>query len=195
MQQGGGGAVFQWRSIDGSWNVSLGRRFISLYCTDYPGFSVFNERLTAILEHLEKSIGVPLIERVGVRYVNQIVDPRLIDQLGEYVRPDVLGYASLTPASPEVRLVSNANQALYSVEDVMLQVRTGMVPVGQAVDPAVQAATTESWVLDLDAFNGNTVPFNISDVLDTVGRLSDTAYDFFKLVVTDGFIREFGGTS
>lgn len=195
VQQGGGGTVFQWRSIDGSWNVSLGRRFLSLYCTDYPGFSAFNERLTAILEHLENSISVPLVERVGVRYVNQLIDPRLIDNLEGYVRPDVLGYASLAPASPGVRLVSNTNQALYSVDEVMLQVRSGIIPAGQSVDAAVPAATTESWVLDLDAFNGNIFPFNVSDVLDAAGKLSDTAYDFFKLVVTDGFVREFGGTS
>ncbi|GAA1871850.1 hypothetical protein GCM10009715_18410 [Paeniglutamicibacter psychrophenolicus] len=195
VHQGGGGTVFQWRSIDGTWNVSLGRRFLSLYCTDYPGFTIFSERLTKILELLEEHMGVPLIERVGVRYVNQIVDARLIDNLEEYVSPVVLGYSSLVPASPEIMLVSNANQALYSIEDVMLQVRSGMVPADQSVDPAVPAANTESWVLDLDAFNGNVLPFSVPDVLDAVGKLSDTAYDFFKLVVTDGFIREFGGES
>lgn len=194
VEQGRGGAIFQWRSIDGAWNVSLGRRFLSLHCTDYPGFIAFDERLAAVLEHLENIIGVPLIERIGVRYINQIVDPRLIDHLEEYVRPDVLGYSFLT-LPPGTRLVSNANQALYAAEDVMLQIRSGMVPVGQTVDPAVSPATTESWVLDLDAFNENIFPFNLSDVRRAAGKLSDTAYDFFKLVVTDGFVREFGGTS
>jgi uncharacterized protein (TIGR04255 family) len=195
VQQGGGGTVFQWHSLDGSWNVSLGRRFLSLHCTDYPDFTAFSERLAAILKHLETHIRVPLVERVGVRYVNQIVDPQLIDHLGEYVRPEVLGYSSLVPVTPGTRLVSNVNQALYSVEEVMLQVRSGIIPAGQTVDPAVPAATTESWVLDLDAFNGNTLPFSVPDVLDAAGKLSDTAYDFFKLVVTDGFIREFSGAS
>jgi uncharacterized protein (TIGR04255 family) len=195
VKQEAGGTVFQWKSIDATWNVSLGRRFLTLYCTEYSDFTAFSERLALILELLEASINVPLIERIGVRYVNQIVNPLLIEHLGEYVRPDVLGYSSLTPASPEVKLVSNANQALYAVEDVMLQVRSGVVPPGQTVDPAVPAAEAESWVLDLDAFSSNIVPFSVSTALTAAGKLSDTAYDFFKLVVTDGFIHEFGGAS
>lgn len=195
VRQDAGGTVFQWRSIDATWNVSLGRRFLTLYCTTYSDFSYFSERLALILEQLEVSIGVPLIERVGIRYVNQIVDPQLIQHLSEYVRPDVLGYASLTPASADVRLVSNANHALYSVDDVMLQVRSGMIPPGQQFDPAVPGAPSESWVLDLDAFSDHIAPFDLPSVLATAGKLSDSAYDFFKLVVTDGFVRQFGGAS
>jgi uncharacterized protein (TIGR04255 family) len=195
VQQIGGSAVFQWRSIDGAWTVSLSRRFVSLYCTQYPNFTEFNARLAEVLEHLERIIAVPLVERVGVRYVNQVVDPKLIGHLEEYVRPEVLGYSALTPASNKVRLIGNTNQALFAVEDVMLQVRSGVVAAHEVIDAAIPPAPTQSWVLDLDAFNNHLVPFRISDVLDAAGRLSDTAYDFFKLVVTDGFVQEFGGGS
>lgn len=193
VQQVGGGAVFEWRSLDGAWTVSLGKRFMSFYCTKYTNYAVFEERLADVLGKLVEHIRVPVIERVGVRYVNQISNPDLVDDLGEYVSPDVLGYSSLKPVSSGVRLVSNANQALYSVEDVMLQVRSGVVPAGETVDPAVAAIGSESWVLDLDAFTARIVPFDVASALTMAGKLSDAAYDFFKLVVTDGFIREFGG--
>jgi uncharacterized protein (TIGR04255 family) len=193
VQQVGGGAVFQWRSLDGAWTVSLGKRFMSFYCTAYTDYASFEERLAEILGKLADHIKVPVVERVGVRYVNRISNPNLVDNLVDYVKPEVLGYSSLQPFSRDLRLVSNANQALYAVEDVMLQVRSGVVPAGETVDPAISPALVESWVLDLDAFITSIVPFDVASTLKMTGKLSDTAYDFFKLVVTDGFIREFGG--
>lgn len=195
VQAIGAGTVFQWRSVDGAWNVSLGRRFLSFYCTQYSNFGVFSERLSEVLSYLAGSVGVPVIERVGVRYVNQVANARLLENLSEYVRPEVLGYASLAAASPSVKMTSNTNLALYSVEDVTLQVRSGVVPAGETVDGALPALATESWVLDLDSFTSNTEPFDVAEIVTSAGKLSDTAYDFFKLVVTEGFIKEFGGAS
>lgn len=193
LQQTEGGAVFQWQSLDGAWTVSLGRRFMSFYCTQYTEYEAFAERLTVILRELEEHIKVPVVERIGVRYVNQVTSPSMVENLSDYVNPEVLGYSSFKPLSSEVRLVGNANQALYAVEDVKLQVRSGIVPAGESVDPAVPLATTASWVLDLDAFTSSIMPFDVASALRVAGKLSDTTYDFFKLVVSDGFIREFGG--
>lgn len=187
-----GEKIFQWHSIDGVWHISLSRRFVTLYCTTYTSFPDFLERLMSVLDALETQVKVPLIERVGVRYVNRVTDSRLVENLGEYLRSEVLGYSGLTGVSDEVRLESSANQARYLVHDAALQVRSGLVPAGETVDPAVPAAQVASWVLDLDASSERLEPFDVATVIATSGRLSDFAYDFFKYVSIEGFLKEFG---
>ncbi|WP_353706965.1 TIGR04255 family protein [Cellulosimicrobium sp. ES-005] len=192
VSQQPGDKIFQWHSIDGVWHISLSRRFVTMYCTTYTSFPEFLERLELVLEAVRAQVKVPLVERVGVRYVNQVTDSRLVENLGEYVRPEVLGYSGLVGMSDDVRLASSANQARYVVDDAALQVRSGIVPPGETVDPAVSPAQVPSWVLDLDASSERVAPFDPSNVLSTAGRLSDFAYDFFKHVSTEGFLREFG---
>jgi uncharacterized protein (TIGR04255 family) len=192
VTQAPGDKIFQWKSVDNVWYISLSRRFVSLYCTSYTSFADFLPRLEQVLGALESQVKIPLIERLGVRYVNRITDARLVENLAEYVRPEVLGYSGLTGESGAVQLGSSANQARYLVEDAVLQVRSGLVPAGETVDPAVPPAQQRSWVLDLDASSERVAPFDISAVLVEAGRLSDFAYDFFKYVSTEGFLKEFG---
>ena len=192
VTQAPGEKIFQWKSVDDTWHVSLSRRFVSLYCTSYTSFPDFLVRLAQVLGALESEVKVPLIERLGVRYVNRITDARLVENLADYVRPEVLGYSGLTGVSGEARLASSANQARYLAEGAALQVRSGLVPAGETVDPAVPPVQMASWVLDLDASLEKTAPFDISVVLGEAGRLSDFAYDFFKYVSTEGFLKEFG---
>jgi uncharacterized protein (TIGR04255 family) len=170
----------------------LGRRFVSLYSTNYVSFDEFGERLLKVLESVHAHVRAPLVERVGVRYVNRLDDPRLILNLADYVRPEVLGYFSLAPASPDVSLISSANQVRYAVGDVNLQVRSGVMPPNEIVDPAIPPVAAASWVLDLDASSEQMTPFEVSSILQKAGKLSDAAYDYFKLVTTEGFSREFG---
>ena len=194
VTQAPGEKILQWHSVDGVWHVSLSRRFASLYCTSYKSFSDFLARFERVLAALETRIKIPLIDRVGVRYVNRITDARLVENLVEYVRPEVLGYTGLTGILEDVQLGSSANQARYLAGDAALQVRSGLVPSGETVDPAVPPVQVPSWVLDLDASSEKIVPFDVSAVLAAAGRLSDFAYDFFKYISTEGFLKEFGDT-
>ncbi len=188
-----GEKIFQWRSIDDAWHVTLGPRFMTLYCsTAYTSFEDFLARLKPVLEALSTFVKVPLVERIGVRYVNRITDPQLVENLSGYVRPEVLGYSGLLGRAGEVQLVASANQARYVVGDVALQVRSGLVPAGETVDSAIQPVGGTSWILDLDASSEGTAPFDVSEVTATAGRLADLSYDFFKYVSTEGFLREFG---
>lgn len=194
VHQSIGDTLYRWASIDRTWHVMLGRRFVSLYSTSYVAFDEFSERLLKVLESVHTHVRPPLVERVGVRYVNRFDDPRLISGLSEYVRPEVLGYLSLVPASGDVAVLSSANQVRYAIGDVNLQVRSGVLPPNETADPAIAPVPTQSWVLDLDASSEQFEPFSVPSILDSAGKLSDVAYDYFKLVTTDGFLREFGGS-
>ncbi len=192
VTQAPGERIYQWRSIDDVWHVNLSRRFASLYCTSYSSFPDFLARLEPALGVIASQLRIPLIERLGFRYVNRLADPRLDENLAEYVRPEVLGYASLSGETGVAQLASTANHARYLVDDATLQVRSGLVPAGETVDPAVSPLQQTSWVLDLDASLERMMTFDVSAVLGEASRLSDIAYDFFTYISTEGFLKEFG---
>jgi uncharacterized protein (TIGR04255 family) len=193
VSQNIGGSVFQWSSADQIWHISLARRFLSFYCTRYGGYVEFNERLVSVLERAQDVLSIPLIDRIGVRYVNRLADAALLENLGGLIRPPVLGYQALPPvAGQEVALLASTNHAIYSVGDASLQVRSGIVPANETVDPAISPLPAKSWVLDLDASAEARAAFDASMVADKASRLSDIAYDYFKFVITEGFEDRFG---
>lgn len=185
--------VYSWRTIDDSWHVNLSRRTVTLYGTAYTEFADFRERLSRLLGPLEQNLHVPLIERIGVRYVNRVDDPTFVDNVSDFVQPEVMGLCSLNNSTEQAVLQSSINQATYLIGGDVLHARTGILPPGQTFDPAIPPVATNSWVLDLDASAERILTFDATAILEEQGRLADIAYDFFKHVSTDGFIKKFGG--
>lgn len=190
--QGPSEKVYQWRSIDDNWHVILGHRFLSFYCTTYSTFKDFCLPLEKILKELAAVVKVPLVERVGVRYVNQVIESNLIENLSEYIHPQVLGFAGIDFATGQAQLEENQNQVVIRVEDAVMQVRSGLLPPGKTVDPAIPPHSGQSWVLDLDATIHQQTSFDVNNVLASAGKLADINYDFFKYVTSEGFLKEFG---
>lgn len=188
------GSVFQWISVDQAWCISLAKRFVTLYCTKYTAYPELDERLRVALTHVRELINIQVIERIGVRYVNRLSDDSALGDLARLVKPEVLGYQGLPLISEDVAIRSSANQALYTVGDCTLQVRSGMIPGGETVDPAVKPLPGQSWVLDLDASIEGRSVLDIDQVSGRASQLSDIAYDYFKHVITEGFIEQFSGT-
>lgn len=186
--------VYQWESLDRSAMVSLTGNFVSLSQRRYEDFGSFSKQLQSVLETLKNHVSVPLTSRVGVRYVNRIVAPELLDQLNLLVNPATLGYA-LPELDGDVKVLETMNQVLFQVHDFYLQARSGLVPPGQTVDPAIPVVPTPSWVLDIDAFSDQEVPFSVETTLKIVSTLGDTAYDFFKFAITKEFAQNFGDES
>jgi uncharacterized protein (TIGR04255 family) len=166
---------------------------MTLISKDYETFPVFESKLAGVLSKVKQVLEVPLIDRIGVRYVNQISDVDQVSRIGELVRPEILGYQALAPSTSEASLIQALNQASFQVGDSTLQVRSGIIPAGELLDPALETLDGPSWVLDIDAFSQFEMEFDVDSVLAQVSKLSDTAYDFFTWVITQGFIDEFRG--
>ncbi len=187
------GSVYQWVSVDEAWHISLAKRFVTIFSTKYTNYAEFDRRLRVAMEQVKALLEVQVIERIGIRYVNRLSDEGIMGTLSELVRPEVLGYLALPTAVGDVALRSSTNQANYSVGDANLQVRSGVLPPGETVDPAVPALNVASWVLDLDASSEGRRPLHLDEISGRASHLSDIAYDYFKFVTTQGFIDRFGG--
>lgn len=182
-----GETAYQWRTIDDVWTINLTKNFVSIYCIQHKnyGFAELQRYTNLVAELLESSLNVRSIDRVGLRYVNRVSDPSVLQELGSIFSSEVLGYAQLT-VLPGVTPVSNISQGAYQVEDVLLQARSGMLAPGQTIDPAIPSVNHPSWVLDIDASIEKRRVFYPNDLESALGKLADTAYDFFKLVLYKG---------
>lgn len=194
LQQTEGGPVFLWNSVDREWNVSISRRFISFSCTGkYSSFEEFSARMSPIAEACFASLQIPSLDRVGVRYVNRLTGEDVLGSLPSMLNKHCVGYRGLEINRPGIVLQRATEQALYSVDENFLNVRSGDVAPGETVDPSVLPINSRSWVLDLDAYREGDLVADRDAVMETAGRLADTAYDYFKFVVSEEFVESCGG--
>lgn len=192
ITQSDAGSVYQWVSVDEVWHVSLARQFMTVYCTQYlAGYESLDARLRSALELLRTIVRVPLVDRVAVRYVNRLSTQADMRDLQTLIRPEVLGYCALSQLQPGLSLQNSSNQVTYQIDDAYLQVRSGVLPPNQSVDPAIPPLPSESWILDLDASREARQIMDTAEVAHTASRMSDIAYDYFKFIVTPEFIDRF----
>lgn len=187
-----GEAIHQWHSADRDWHVSLSRRSVAVYCTSYSSFDEFSDKLAEVLDVVGDSIVIPAVERVGLRYVNRIIDAKVLDGLGKLLDPAVLGLASLEATSGDVTRLTSVNQAVYAVGSDRLVARSAVLSAGETVDPAIPAVDAPSWVLDLDSARETPGRFDREILVSVAGRLADINYDFFKLVASDEYLTTLG---
>ena len=190
-----GEKVYHYYSVDNIWDLHVTSHSVTLsFDPRYKGygFSDVYERFLKLLEAVKDSFGVLQANRLGVRYINRITDEKVIGDISNAFKPQVIGYQDLL-LQDEIELVTTMNQAVFQVEDISLNVRTGVVPPYQTPDRALKPVDTRSWVLDLQAVSTQNLSTQGTDIQNAVNRLSDTCYDFFKYVLLDEGEEKFGG--
>lgn len=186
------GATRLWRltSADRAWQVSFSGTFLSIDTKNYVQRSDFARRLAEAWAALDQQVPVPYIERIGVRYVNQLTDPDHMKRLPELLRPEVLGLTQ-GPTS----LISALSEAHYRLPgDGAFLARWGLLPAGASIDSARAPYKYPTWVLDMDSFQESAPGDQRGENLyDDVRALALRGYQFFRWAVTDEFLLAFGG--
>jgi uncharacterized protein (TIGR04255 family) len=185
-----------WRlmSADRAWQVSFSGTFLSIDTTNYVRRSDFAQRLADAWTALTQQVAVPYIERLGVRYANQLTDREHLKRLPELLRPEVLGI-SMTQESNTAVLASALNEAQYQFPDgSVFHSRWGLLPAGASIDSARPACDYPTWFLDMDSFHA-WVPGSEKgeNLYEDVRALALRGYQFFRWAVTGEFLSAFGG--
>jgi uncharacterized protein (TIGR04255 family) len=185
-----------WRlaSGDRTWQISFSGTFLSIDTTRYGRRSDFAQRLADAWTALNSEVAVPYVERLGVRYINQLTDRDHLDRLALLLRAEVLG-VSMSQHPDEAVLVSALNEAQYRFPDGgSFQARWGLLPAGASIDNARPAYDYSTWILDTDSFRefGPSAQ-NGEQIYDDVRDLALRGYQFFRWAVTDDFLTAFGG--
>ena len=183
-------SVWRFADVDGVWRLSLASTFLSLETTKYISKADFLARLSEAVRALEEQIQPKLVDRLGVRFIDRLVGGA-VARIGALVRPEVLGLVA-TPAAAHA--LHSVAETLFATPEVKLLARWGRLPPNVSIDlTSIEPIAEESWILDLDAFADQPVPFSAARVADDVERFCDRIYTFFRWAVTDDFLRHFGG--
>lgn len=192
-QAPGAARVWQLRSADEQWQVSLGDSFLAVDTAAYTSREDFAARVVGAWRCFVDVVRPPFVERVGVRYINRVADAATLDDLPTLVRPEALGGAMVALAGG-VRLSHSMHEALYHLDELNgLQARWGVLPPGAVLDPTLPPVPETSWVLDLDAFRMGRNDVDPSQLDQHVQQLAERAYRYFRWVVTPQFLARFGG--
>jgi uncharacterized protein (TIGR04255 family) len=185
-----------WRLVSGDrdWQITFCGTFLSIDTSHYFRRRDFAQRLADAWNALNEQVAVPYIDRLGVRYVNQLTQPDLLARLPELLRTEVLGI-SKSHDDEEAALLSAVTEARYRLSDgASFMARWGMLPANATIDSAVPAFDYPTWMLDMDSFREFTPGSQKgADIFEDVRALALRAYQFFRWAVTDDFLVAFGG--
>jgi uncharacterized protein (TIGR04255 family) len=188
------GPAVAWRftSLDEKWRVSLASNFVAIETTAYESRRDLLERLEEVVRALEIHVAPKMVDRLGVRYIDRIRGKALSD-VERFVRREMLGVV-VTPVAQHVS--HSLSESLFFLPDhsTQLLARWGLLPANFTMDPsAIEPIEERSWILDLDTFSSEPRPFESSSILADVQAHAERVYTFFRWVVTDEFLRFFGG--
>jgi uncharacterized protein (TIGR04255 family) len=187
-----------WRlvSADRAWQITFTGTFLSIDTTKYVHRRDFAQRLTNAWEALNQHVAVPYIERLGVRYINQVTDKEQLSRLDKLLRPEMLGIA-LAQDPDEAKLATAITEAQYRFpDDAAFTARWGMLPANTNIENASPPFDHSTWILDMDSFHEFKHNSNSGKSLfEDVRALALRGYQFFRWAVTEDFISTFGGSS
>jgi uncharacterized protein (TIGR04255 family) len=168
------------------WRVSLTPEFLALDTTAYTSRSDFISRLRDVVLALEQHVGPKHVERLRVRYFDQIVgDTR--HEIEKLVRPEVRGIAG-TAAS--VHALHTLTESMFALEGAYLVTRWGQISAEADVDAAAIELTSQtSWVFDLDMCSAEAFPFSVDRVVADARRFAEHIYTVWRWAITDAYLK------
>jgi uncharacterized protein (TIGR04255 family) len=188
-----GESVVHWRFADDEtnykWRVTLSTEFIALETRAYESRKNFLGRLETIVQTLEDTLAPTHITRLGIRYVDQIKGAP-VSQIETLLRKEVLGVACSMGADATQLLT----QLTVAAEPGELVARWGKLPAKMTIDPnAVPPIGEESWLIDLDVSRSVAMPFETKAIVETAGLAAERVYAVFRWMVTNQFLKTYGG--
>lgn len=189
-----------WRFADREnkprWRLSLGVDFVALETSDYESRRDFLSRLSKVVVALEADFKPAEVQRLGLRYIDRLKGDA-VARIAELIQPKVLGIVQPTdepPASLREAVVHVLTEAHFLAEEGVINARWGSLPSNATYDPnALEPIDEPSWVLDLDMFTPSPQPFESGPLMDTATRFAERLYAIFREMVTDEFLRFYGG--
>jgi len=172
------------------WQLTVTESAIALETTAYASRDDFCTRAHEIFDAVTEVSTPPVVDRVGLRYVDLFQEAAL-DNLHNYVVP---------PLRVLHGLIGDGLSLEYSVSDSVivlgvderLKVRSGLLPAGSGFDPTLPPLPRPSWIFDLDVFTLQAgFPFDVSVLDERLRRYASHVYSFFRWATTDALVEDF----
>ena len=187
---------FQDQEENPKWRASLSVGYVALETTAYLSRSDFLDRLRVLVASAETAFKPAEVKRLGIRHINRLTD-EAVDRIAELIQPKVLGIArpdNDPPVNLRDAVAHLITEAQLLAEGGQIQARWGSLPANATIDPsALEPIAKPSWIIDLDMFTNSPQPFVTDKVHETAVRFAERIYSVFREMVTDEFLRFYGG--
>ena len=184
------------REKQSQWRVSLSVDFVALETSAYASRADFVSRFEQVVQALELSFKPAHCQRLGIRYVDRMKG-EAIARIAELISPQILGIAlpnDEPPLSLGDAVLHLMTEAALAAQEGQITARWGSLPHNATHDPnALEPIDEPSWILDLDMFTTAPVPFQSEVLASTAKAFAERIYAVFREMVTDEFLRFYGG--
>lgn len=174
-----------------SWVVSITETTVSLETRSYSTGDDFCERMFEILLAVSVVCVPPVVDRVGLRYIDRLCDSDDLSRLHNLVEPRLqVLHGSV---EPPLEIESSVSDTVIKVTNSeKLRVRSGVLPPNMLFDPFLNPVQEPSWILDLDMFTSKAgYPFEPIDLASKIRNYSEIIYAFFRWATTEEFQNSF----
>jgi uncharacterized protein (TIGR04255 family) len=183
---------FVFGTADKTHRFVLGVANLALLSTRYASFEAFSDKFINGLENVHKIVNLDFIERIGLRYLDQIA-PKQDDALEQYLAPEVMGVRDRLGGDLVHAFSESVNR--YGPLQLRSRVVVQDSPIAIAPDLAIeQDMAIESRfrrnsglhaILDTDGFFEGRVDFSIGTVRTQLQDIHDLLSHTFSVLVTD----------
>lgn len=185
--------MLQFTNPSASWQVAVTDTAVSLETTEYSTRDDFCDRSLEIFEAVAAVALPPVVDRVGLRYIDRLSGERL-SRVSQLVIPQVQALSGCLE-DPLVLRHSVTDSLVELSPTEQLRIRSGQLPAGGAFDPSLQPLQEPSWLLDMDvSTTQGGFAFDTEGLTARLRRFAEIVYSFFRFATTDTFQREHEGT-
>lgn len=186
----------QWRfsNPETGFVLQINSSSITLETGRYTSRADFFRLFQICLAEIHGRTPIPFVTRLGVRYVDRVLDSRCKDIHTMICSP----YRGISGLPFGIPVLADMHDFLVPIvkENGQLHARTGFMPPLATIDPTVLPPQPERcWVLDLDLYRQAPpmLPFNPEALAEDASAFALRIYTVFRWFVNDEFLRAFGG--
>lgn len=171
---------YKFNDPSGQWLVALTPDYIALESQAYERFDDFEERFSWLLERLVQHAGPARVERIGLRYINQL--PANDQTWRRYIQSEVAGLAGLEDVAPYVS---------RSLEQLALDFGERGLIFTHGLLPGEDGEKT--YVLDIDSYHAAAMSVDVGTIMEVLRELKRAAWSFFFGSITNRLVEDLGG--
>lgn len=180
------------RDKEDIWRISLSEDFITLETRLYSNFDDFLSKTRFALDNLFALVKRLDVTRIGVRYVNEIVEKDI--ELNNIINQDALGPLRVNDIYSHTQLCIQQIILTYHSEQG-ININHGLVP------PKTRYINKELndqryYLFDIDVYRNFTdIRMNIDNILGFISDYKNIVYRFFRWFVSDEYLQNLGVSS
>lgn len=176
------------RTADGARSVMIFPALLGIHTSKYERYSSdLGQPLAVALAAYRAAMPATLANRIGLRYINRLLNDG-IQQASDWRRAVRVPFAGALTDGHLGSLVSGMHQQL----DLQLGTSAGARVVSGLFDQSPGRDGPTGFLIDIDVFRDETIPFEVPTLSNLIRQLNRTALALFLQVLTEDAQAELG---